>query len=276
MALNSDQSEMLDVPGDVPDVPGDVADVPGEVPGEQIEIKPSDAQLNIPLSYNDGLNMLGHLLSGRSNIYTSEILTIMLQQKIKADDPMFLLLLCIAELELLLVDTPLTLMTFGDEFMELMEGLFQQYFGDDADTQQRFDAANAEYLALVASGADKIVDSVTKKTFYGNFSAISRTIAPAFGIVAMAFGLGVFGTLYVNKLSTRSLVAEGKLSVEQLQALEWAQSKEGKKAKEIMSYNQGYIGKPCKEDAKSLGVKLNFGNKEITKGICVLFVDSPY
>lgn len=260
---------------DISDVPADVIeDVPGGEP-EDIRIEPSDERLEIPSAYRDGLNMLEHLLSGRSTVYTSEILTIMLQHKIKADDPMFLLLLCIAELELLLVDTPLSLVSFGEEFLEEMEKLFQQYFGEDADTQQRFETANAEYLASVARSAEQIVESVTQRQFYGNLSAIARTVAPAFGVVALAFGLGVFGTLHVNRLSVKTLVGEGKLTLEQYEALQWVQSSEGKQARQIMEYNAGYIGKACRQDAQNLGVTLNFGNRKATKGMCVLFVDPP-
>lgn len=244
-----------------------------DVPGDEISINPSDTRLNIPSAYKDGMNMLEHLLSGRSNIYTSEILTIMLQHNIKADDPIFLLLLCIAELELVLVDCPLTLAAFGEEFTDAMEELFQQYFGENTDVNQRFKMANAEYLASVAKASEKIVDSVSERQFYGNLSAIARTVAPAFGVVAIAFGLGVFGTLHFNRLSARALVARGELTVEQLQALEWAQSQEGQQARKIMEYNAGYIGKACREDAKNLGITLNFGNRKATKGMCVLFVD---
>lgn len=255
----------------------EIPDVPDDVPGdeEEVVIQPSDERLEIPSAYRDGLNMLEHLLSGRNNIYTSEILTIMLQHKIKADDPMFLLLLCIAELELLLVDTPLSLVNYGEELLEELEKLFQEYFGENADINQRFEAANAEYLASVARSAQEIVESVTQRQFYGNVSAIARTVAPAFGVVALAFGLGVFSTLYLNRLSMRTLVGEGKLTIDQYEALKWAESSEGKQARQIMDYNAGYIGKTCREDAQSLGVTLNFGNRKATKGMCVLFVDPP-
>ena len=248
----------------------EIDDIPGDVP-EAIE----QQQLNIPASYKDGLNMLEHLLKDKSTIYTSKILTIMLQYKIKADDPIFLLLLCTAELEQLMVNLPLSLISFGEEFLSELESLFKEYFGEDADTQQRFDLANAEYLALVAAGAEKIIDNVSERKFYGNVNAIAKTIGPALGMLVLSFGLGVFGTLHFNKLSTRALVGSGKLTVEQLEALDWAQSNEGKQLRRIGEYNSGYIGKACKEDAQALKVSLNFGNRKATKGFCVLFVDPP-
>lgn len=232
--------------------------------------------LDIPPAYQDGMNMLEHLLHDKSTVYKSKILTILFNYKIKADDPIFLLLLCISELELLLVNTPLTLTTFGNEMLEEMESLFQQYFGEDADTQQRFETANAEYLALVASGAKEVLASVANQRFYGNINAIARTIVPAFGTLVLAFGLGVFGTLHFAKANTRALVSEGKLTPEQLQLLEWAQSKEGHQAKQIIDLNAGYIGKPCKSAAKDLNVKFTYGSQELDSGFCVLLIEKPF
>lgn len=235
------------------------------------------APLNIPPAYQDGLNMLEHLLHDKSTVYTSKILTLMLQYKIKADDPIFLLLLCISELELILVNTPLTLTTFGNEMLEQMEGIFQQYFGEDADTQQRFETANAEYIALVAQGTEEIIESVANRQFYGNVSAIARTILPAFGSLLLAMGIGVFGTLHLVKADTRALVGAGKLTPEQYQSLKWAESKEGKLAKQIVDLNSAeYIGKPCQKAAQDLAVRFSYGNQELEKGFCVLLIENPF
>lgn len=232
--------------------------------------------LNIPSAYKDGLNMLEHLLHDKSTIYTSKILAIIIQYKIKADDPIFLLLLCVSELEQILVNLPLVLTTFGDEMLEEMEGVFQQYFGKDADTQQRFEMANAEYMASVAKGAENIVESVSRQRFYGNVEAIARTIVPAFGALVLTFGLGVFGTLHFAKANTRALVSEGKLTPEQLQSLEWVQSKEGRQARQIAELNDGYIGKPCKQAAKDLDVRFSYGSQELESGFCVLLIEPPF
>lgn len=252
-----------------------------EIPVDQEETSDSGQKpeaipdIKIPPSYRQGMNMLEYLLHDKNSVYTSKILAMMLEFKIKADDPIFFVLLSISELELLMVQLPQSLVTFGEEFFDNLEETFQAYFGEEADTQQRFETANQEYLAAVASGAEKIVDKISKRKFYGNVGAIARTITPAFLSLSLAFGLGVFGTLFVAKQNTRALVSAGELSVEQLQLLEWAQSKKGKKAKLIMDLNGDYLGNPCKKAAKDLGVKFTFGNRVVKDGFCLVLIENP-
>ncbi len=253
-----------------------------DVPGGEVKVEPSPeaeakmaSGLEIPSAYQDGLNLLEHCLHDKNTIYTSKILTIMLTYKIKADDPIFLLLLSVSELELILVNTPMAMMAFGEEMIEELENLFQEYFGADTNVNKRLELATAEYNASVASSAQQIIDSISERRFYGNVSAIAKTVVPAFALLGLSFGLGVFGTLHVNKLSTKALIGEGKLTVEQAQLLEWAESKSGKQAKLISELNGNYIGKKCEADAQSLNVKFSFGNRELESGYCVLLIDKP-
>ena len=64
--------------------------------------------------------------------------------------------------------------------------------------------------------------------------------------------------------------------LDEAQALQWAMSQEGRLARNLMKWNQGWLndGK-CEELASDLGIKLTLNGKLAQNGFCVLWVKPP-
>lgn len=230
----------------------------------------------IPVDYLSQMSLLDQCLAGKSDVFRSKVINIMLRSRIKANDPIFLLLLSIGELELILVDTPLTIQGYLSQFAEELGDLFAAYFGgDEATAKYRFETSIQESKTAIAEAAQELIKISKEEQFYGSFEAVIKSLAPALGILVLAIGLGAVGTIWVQNLFGRSLIPAGKLTAEQYEILKWAETDEGKLAKNIMDWNQGYVGKTCKEDAIAMNVGLNSNGRKVKSGFCVLFVEPP-
>jgi hypothetical protein len=230
----------------------------------------------IPVDYLPQMSLLDQCLAGKSDVFRSKVINIMLRSRIKANDPIFLLLLSIGELELILVDTPLTIQGYLSQFAEELGDLFAAYFGgDEATAKYRFETSIQESKTAIAEAAQELIKISKEEQFYGSFEAVIKSLAPALGILVLAIGLGAVGTIWVQNLFGRSLIPAGKLTAEQYEILKWAETDEGKLAKNIMDWNQGYVGKTCKEDAIAMGLGLNSNGRKVKSGFCVLFVEPP-
>ena len=253
-------------------------DEPEDIPlGKEPEPAFDDEEhMELPPGYAENLSLLDQVLLGKDQIFVSKVLNLMMRCGIRPNDPVFLLMLAMGELELLLTNSPLLVEQTLLEFSESIEVLFTTYFGDsESATKKRFEAALAEQQAQVARAVTELVQHTRQEQFYGTMGALARTIAPAMLGVFVSIGVGVVGTLQYHRLVMRTLIGNGKLTPSQYSALTWAESEEGKYAKKLTEWNQGYLGKSCREDAKNMGLKLNFGSRKVTEGFCVLFVAPP-
>jgi hypothetical protein len=230
----------------------------------------------IPVDYLSQMSLLDQCLAGKSDVFKSKVINIMLRSRIKANDPIFLLLLAVGELEFILVDTPLTIQGYLSQFGEELGDLFAAYFGgDEATAKYRFETSIQESKTAIAEAAQELIKISKEEQFYDSFEAIIKSLAPALGILVLAIGFGAVGTIWVQNLFGRSLIPAGKLTAEQYEILKWAETDEGKLAKNIMDWNQGYVGKTCKEDAIAMNVGLNSNGRKVKSGFCVLFVEPP-
>ncbi len=66
-----------------------------------------------------------------------------------------------------------------------------------------------------------------------------------------------------------------KLTQEEARSLDWAMSPEGRKARQIVEWNEGLIGGECEEDARAFNVTIQIGRRRATSGYCVLWVQPP-
>ncbi len=80
-------------------------------------------------------------------------------------------------------------------------------------------------------------------------------------------------SLNYNKINSTAF--HDKLTQDQVDALNWAMSKEVGYARKIMEWNKGYLGSKCEQDVQELGVKLTYGTQERSNGFCVVGVKPP-
>ena len=240
---------------------------------QQLELE-SDSSL--PEGLMDNLDLMDRVLEGKTDVLASKVIQLVMKYHINPNDPIFLILLAIGELELMMVDVPLLIEQLSTEHETRLRVLFDKYFGsNDAEVEHRYQAALAVIRQQIAEAVTELIKTTRQEQFAGDIYTLGKMMLPALGAIVLSAGLGVVGTLQYHKLKTGALLGEGKLTPQQYADLQWAQSAEGRQAKEIMSYNQGYVGKTCKADAEAMGLSLNFGERKVTSGFCVLFVDPP-
>lgn len=236
----------------------------------------SDADSKLPEGFAENLDLLEYVLRDKSDVFSSKIINIMLRCHIDPNDPVFLLLLAVGELELLLLNTPANVEDVNEIYIEELSSLFQQYFGSsDTESNLRFKAAIEQEKAAIATAVSDLIAHTNRHQFFGNLTTMTKMFAPALGVIVASIALGVVGTWQYSKLTTRSLIGAGKLTPEQYADLQWASSSEGKLAKQIMELNKGYVGSTCKQDAEAMNIGLQVGNRKVKSGFCVLFVEPP-
>lgn len=239
-----------------------------------LEKPPLSTDDSIPAGYKPGLSLLEQVLEGKSDVFASKVINLMIQCGIEPDDPMFLMLLAMGEMELMLINTPYHMEDVSVQFGEQLGELFQQYFGaSEAEARERFKTALQEEKVEIAAAAKELIVTTKKQQFEGNLSTMAKMFAPALGVVIGCISIGVMGTLQYHKLKVGSLIGTGKLTPEQYEALQWAESEEGKLGRKIMELNKGYVGKTCKADAEAMGIKLQVGKRKVKSGFCTLFID---
>ena len=236
----------------------------------------SDGGESMPEGLMDNLDMMDRVLEGKTDVFASKIIQLVMKYHISPNDPVFLILLAMGELELMMVDVPMLIQELSLEHESRLKALFDRYFGsNDAEVERRYNVALTEIQAQIAEAVKELLKSTRQEQLGVDIYTLGKMTLPAMGLLIGAFGFGIAATLQYNKLKTESLFSAGKLSPERYAALQWAESPEGRQAKDIMDFNRGYIGKSCKEDAISKGITLNFGDREVVEGFCLLFIEPP-
>jgi hypothetical protein len=87
-------------------------------------------------------------------------------------------------------------------------------------------------------------------------------------IALCSFGLGFFVHETAIAKERQQNIAEQDQA-----ALKWAKSKEGKVARDIISWNDDLVNGSCKDKADSLGLSFQVDNTKTTSGFCVVFVE---
>ncbi|MBW4532346.1 MAG: hypothetical protein KME09_00230 [Pleurocapsa minor HA4230-MV1] len=87
-------------------------------------------------------------------------------------------------------------------------------------------------------------------------------------IALCSFGVGFF----VNETAIAK-ERQQNIARHDRETLKWAKSKEGKVAKNIISWNDDLVDGSCKDKVNSLGLSFQLGNTKTTSGFCVVFVE---
>lgn len=213
-------------------------------------------------------------LSGRSEFYRMQVLTLMTRCKISPNDPVFLLMVAMAEMEHCLLQAPVEVKTGLADFLKDFKELLASELSATA-VEEKTNQYLQTYEAEVRQTASQLVAMAREDEFIGNARSLIRFLVPASAILIGTFVAGVAGTLGYFNLFNRSLINADNLTVEQYQNLELLGSAQGRLALNLIEWNDlddlGEI-KRCQQTFQQLGIKVSSNGKQIDKGVCVLYV----
>lgn len=208
--------------------------------------------------------LLDAVLEGRSKEFKQKVLDIVAKSGVRPNDPMFLLLLSTGRLEVLMEETPAAL----DE-------LFHRWTQEVRRSYELVEKAAVEgQKSAIAKAARDLVRTAERQEARRFFNSL----VPALGVFLATYGLGFFMGITVPPWLQGGADPSGprKLTLAQAEALQWAESKEGKFARDLMKWNNGYLENlDCLNDVKRLNVKLVLNGRPATYGYCTIWVTPP-
>jgi hypothetical protein len=211
-------------------------------------------------------------LEDQSEEFKVKVLEVAFKAKVEPSDPLFLVLLATGKLEYWLRDCPRALgSVFDDRLQEVSDTLSE--CGEAAVKSQKAAIASAMSSLFVKSKSlrhnqrDEL-DGVSQSS---HFSVSGWKLA---GVVLLSLAIGGVIGWAVPVLLQGGYVGQVNLTREQAKALSWAQSKQGKFASDLMSWNSSLLNDmECKKSVKQLGVTLEIQGKKASSGFCTLWVE---
>lgn len=220
-----------------------------------------------PNNYNQEVTtLLGELLENQDDEFVTKLMTMVFKLGINPNDPIFVILGALGNLEFLIEQAPAAL-----------QQQFTEWRDDIGKLQaQEHKKAIANYKKDISNAVNELLNITDKRS-----SRSMRSLIPASAILLGTFCLGMFAGVTVppwvqGKLGGGySTAKHEQLTHAHVDALNWAMSSEGKYARQIMEWNKGYLGGNCEQDVQELGVKLTYGTTERNNGFCVVWVKPP-
>jgi hypothetical protein len=191
----------------------------------------------------------------------ADVLAIVQASGFSEQDPLFSLLLATSTLQVLVLKAPNDI----KQSYEYCHGQVLSQLGD--------------YEKAAARGIEKqLSESVNQLIRKTNMKSQEPTLI-AFGFMAvMTLSVFVVGFLSSSSWANgqqRLLRSEGKLTLPEQQALDWATSEEGIYAKDLMRWNDSLQDGSCEMQVKGSRVTLTYGNSIAESGFCLTWVKPP-
>ena len=209
--------------------------------------------------------LLAEALKGKSEDFKQRVVDFAFRSGLSKDDPLFLVLVATGQLEAMLQDAP-----------ETLKVLFKTWNQDLANNLEKVEqvAVQRQKVAINRAAQALIHESLVREG-----RNIINSIYPAAIVFFLIFGAGFIGGVtippwIVGMLGKGySLVKSNNLTWDELNAMRWAMSSEGKFAKDLINWNRGYLENgECLKDAQKLGVTLSQYNRKARSGFCTIWV----
>jgi hypothetical protein len=213
-------------------------------------------------------DLLAEALKGKSDDFKRRVLDFASRSGLSHDDPLFLVLVATGQLEVMLQDAPHTLqLLFHTWNKELAHNLEQV---EQVTVERQKVAINRAAQALIHESllreGRNIINSVFPAAIVF-FLVFSIGFISGISIPPLLFGF--LGGGYTKVISTN-------LTWNELEAMKWAISREGKFARNLINWNRGYLeNEECIKDAQNLGVTLSQNNRKGKSGFCLIWIKSP-
>ena len=234
--------------------------------GDIVNHKNSDVQLKV---FSD---LIDEVLEGKSEDFKKKVLDYVLSCGLDPKDPLLLLMVGTGRLQTTLEDAPKAL----DVCLESWTRELSKSF----DTVEKLLIERQK--VAISNAALSLVNDVVQKVNISESKKIRTAIIPASLILGFALTIGVFlGVVLPPWLrgvfgGGYSQVRANTLTWQEVNAMRWGLSKEGKFAKNLINWNKGYLDNgQCLGDAQKLGISFSEYGRVAKSGYCVVWATSP-
>jgi hypothetical protein len=206
--------------------------------------------------------LLSELLEDKDDVFKLRILNLVTRHGLDKNDPLFHFLITTDYLQVMLEEAPVALEQSFEKQKKLLDKAVKE--------------STARAIASQNSNIREAVKDIIRKTD-GLQLKNPKLLTVAGLLFLMIFLLGSASGVAIT-LGLRQLQSSGLKIATKEEALDlaWAQSEEGRFARNLYQWNKNYIESGrCQQDLKEQGVSLRLGNNEIKEGICALFVQPP-
>ena len=212
--------------------------------------------------------LLAEALQGKSEAFKRRVLDFALSCGLSPNDPLFLVLIATGQLEVMLEDAPKSL-----------EILFKNWSQDLARNLELVEQVTVERQKVAINRA---ANALIHEALLREGRNILNSVFPATIVFCLIFGVGfiagisippwVFGILGGGYTKVQS----NSLTWDELEAMKWGMSGEGKFARNLINWNRGYLdNKECVKDAQRLGVVLSQYGRKGKSGFCLIWIVPP-
>jgi hypothetical protein len=194
------------------------------------------------------------------------ILEIVNETGVRENDPLFVVMLATGRMQVLLERSP-------RELRQTFEYAHQQIFAKLEDYEQAARRGVEHQVAQMVnasgrSGGGKPIQLASWLGFVGGVS-----------LWAIGF-LGGAGLMKLQQSQVAYAPGEARqLTLDEVKALQWSMSPEGRYARDLVSWNEDLLGGECQEQVEGLvdeqGLTIQMGTKYARNGFCLVWTVPP-
>ena len=248
--------------------------------------------VDVKKNKGDSETVVEEILKNESPQTRVKILSLMRGLGIKPNDPFWVVILHVRILCCLVEEAPPKLKALSDDAISRGEAVFQVGVNKMVSQLKSYEQAN---LALSERKVEtaieqyilKLEKEISSRQDASNSSKLAKWLPVGWrgflgggGVVLATLVLGMVGGWGLSQ-SSLQLDPEGKkqLTLEQAQALDWAMSKKGQLARNIVEWNRDLEKLQCQQKVHDLGVTIELvgqnDSKEAQTGFCFLWTSPP-
>ena len=212
--------------------------------------------------------MLAEALKGKSEDFKQRVMDFAGKSGLSKDDPLFLVLVATGQLEIMLEDAP-----------ETLKVLFKTWNQDLANNLEKVEQVAVERQKVAI---DRAAQALIHESLVREGRNIINSIYPAVIVFFLIFAAGFIGGVSIPPWIVGvlgkgyTLVKSNNLTWEELDAMKWAMSNEGRFARNLIDWNRGYLENgECIKDTQKLGVVLSQYNRKAKSGFCLIWTKPP-
>ncbi|NJL81269.1 MAG: hypothetical protein HC917_25295 [Richelia sp. SM2_1_7] len=213
-------------------------------------------------------DLLTEALKGKSEDFKHRVMDFVGKSGLSKDDPLFLVLVATGQLEVMLEDAP-----------ETLKVLFKTWNQDLANNLEKVEQVAVERQKVAI---DRAAQALIHESLVREGRNIINSIYPAAIVFFLIFAAGFIGGVSIPPWIVGvlgkgyTLVKSDTLTWEELDAMKWAISSEGKFARNLINWNRGYLENgECIKDVQKLGVVLSQYNRKAKSGFCLIWTKPP-